>query len=342
MQPADDVLEIFVRATTPREMTEALALVESSLGYWFAFGPQVRASEFWDDSANATRYLEKYSSMRSRELDAMKRRRDSDLMDMESPLFDYLLVMLAIVENIGGDLENQMDLIFRLAESDDPSTAIPANKLLARLGDSLSGHEHRILAIMEMKGLTEMPLILGQLLIRRMEANPGLIDSVTAVLATGNRNLKAALLSTIGAWQRPPAGLYSSVLPEVRTTDQQLRKLAVIALGRLPDVDSAVDQVLLDCLQDARWYIRAVAARSSGYQRRHPQVFVPLIAKLVDDFEGTDLTVAEEAIEALARYGTDARSALPRLKPLLGSRESQQHDLDDALQKSIDQIEGES
>jgi hypothetical protein len=112
----------------------------------------------------------------------------------------------------------------------------------------------------------------------------------------------AAVLVEVG-----PGGL-AALKDDLTTRNSSVREDIVLGIGQNGQDPKMVVQVLIPFLKDESADVRRLAA--GGLAKRDPATAIPALIPMLDD---TDLDVRQWAASAIGSYGSEARSAAPKI-----------------------------
>ncbi len=152
-------------------------------------------------------------------------------------------------------------------------------------------------------------------------SSTGLKTIIGIFKASDDINVQIPLLSTLGNIGPRDPSVKQTIIDAIKDNKEvRIRREAIQALARLareekPSLHKESTQIILDILKnDETPSMRAQAAEALSNYQDNPTLVVPALTKALDD---NYLTVRSRVVQALARYGKNAESAVPKLLTML-------------------------
>ncbi len=318
------VISNFIAAQTKNEKSLAICALEGIFGQMYEpeFGENISKSSEWNKELqyacldryqkNREEYLAQINTMCSYE----KMMDFSELaLEEEDPSFNYGLVMIFVVENIGGNLENIMDRAIILAKCDDSEMKGCGSTLLLRGQKHLSQRFCDVLDIMTKQGTWGRPFKIGQAFNYLIDSDPALsLEAAKCLGHSKEDNLVHSILLALADRNSIPDVFDEHISRMVKKGVGKTKSLALLAVSVKPSLAKALEEDILLALSAKEWYIRGHAAEACGCAELSPSRFLPQLSKLISDWEGHDWSPAESAIKAISQYGPIAMETLPAIK----------------------------
>ncbi|MBX9692696.1 MAG: HEAT repeat domain-containing protein, partial [Cyanobacteria bacterium] len=148
------------------------------------------------------------------------------------------------------------------------------------------------------------------------------VKTIIGILkATDDINVQIALLSTLGNIGPKDPSIKQTLIDAIsKNREVRIRREAIQALARLareekPSLHKESTQIILNILKnDDAPAMRAQAAEALSAYQDNPAQVVPALTNALDD---NYLTVRSRVVQAMARYGKNAESAIPKLLTML-------------------------
>jgi hypothetical protein len=151
----------FLVAKTNKDKANAIAEIQAKYGYYLEFCERISFSDEWDKETQLTT-IERYLKSRQEYLTESERFFSIDFEELtedteDNKLLDYHLLLMSLVQHMGGDLSQILDRLIFLALHDDVEVKGCGSILLLRSADYLADYFPEVLKIMRKHGLSEIP-----------------------------------------------------------------------------------------------------------------------------------------------------------------------------------------
>lgn len=309
----------FLVAKTNQDKANAIAEIQGKYGYYLEFCERISISSEWDQETQLAT-IERYLKSRQEYLAESEIYFSIDFDELtedteENQLFDYHLLLMSLVQYMGGDLSQIVDRLIFLALHDDVEVKGCGSILLLRSADYLSDYLPEILQIMKKHGLWERPFKVGKAFNKIIDRHPEIVNRVTSELEKyEDENLITSILFALSERKSIPDIFDRYITQYVKHGTGEIKSIALLTVGAKPELAITLEDDIWWSLESKEWFIRGNAATVCGNTQLNPSRFLPKLTEMLTDFEGHDWCPAESAISAIAKYETQATFTLPAIE----------------------------
>jgi HEAT repeat protein len=143
---------------------------------------------------------------------------------------------------------------------------------------------------------------------------PPLIEALT----NSNERVRNGAAITLGSFESQARDAAPALIQCLKDQNPRVRSAAAMSLARLGGDTNAVISALLRCLEDKDVRVREMTAISLGAIHQKPEMVVPALLASVE--KETDILPINYMLGGIARFGTNARPAIPALIKIIESK----------------------
>lgn len=126
--------------------------------------------------------------------------------------------------------------------------------------------------------------------------------------------IRRAAIDSLAAIGEPAAPAVSHLTKAIADEDWQLRSKAILALAKIGEASRSAIPSIIKAVSDEEPAVRSDAVGALGDLQLEPDTVVPVLVEQL-----TTEGVEEESVEALAKFGEDAKAAIPDLLAFISS-----------------------
>jgi HEAT repeat protein len=143
---------------------------------------------------------------------------------------------------------------------------------------------------------------------------PPLIEALT----NSNERVRAGAATALGSFESQARDAAPALIQCLKDENPRVRSAAAMSLAHLGGDTNAVISALLPCLKDKDVCVREMAAISLGDIHQKPETVVPALLASIE--KETDIVPINYLLGGIARFGTNARPAIPVLVKIIESK----------------------
>ena len=144
------------------------------------------------------------------------------------------------------------------------------------------------------------------------------IPPLTEALTNSNEHVRTGAAITLGSFESQARDATPALIQCLKDENPRARSAAAMSLARLGGDTNAVVSALLPCLKDKDVRVREMAAVSLGDIHQKPETVVPALLASIE--KETDILPMNYLLGGIARFGTNARPAIPVLVKIIESK----------------------
>jgi HEAT repeat protein len=146
------------------------------------------------------------------------------------------------------------------------------------------------------------------------DAIPPLIEALTNY----NEHVRTDAATALGSFESQARDAAPALIQCLKDENPRVRSAAAMSLARLGGDTNAVISAMLPCLKDKDVRVREMAAISLGDIHQKPETVVPALLASIE--KETDIVPINYLLGGIARFGTNARPAIPVLVKIIESK----------------------
>jgi HEAT repeat protein len=143
---------------------------------------------------------------------------------------------------------------------------------------------------------------------------PPLIEALT----NSNERVRTGAATTLGSFESQARDATPALIQCLKDENSRVRSAAAMSLAHLGGDTNAVISALLPCLKDKDVCVREMAAISLGDIHQKPETVVPALLASIE--KEADIVPINYLLGGIARFGTNARPAIPVLVKIIESK----------------------
>ena len=229
----------FLVAKTNKDKANAIAEIQAKYGYYLEFCERISISDEWDKETQLAT-IESYLKSRQEYLTESERFFSIDFEELtedteENKLLDYHLLMMSLVQYMGGDLSQILDRLIFLGLHDDVEVKGCGYILILRSADYLSDYLPEILQIMRKHGLWERPFKVGKAFNKIIDRHPEMVNRVTSELENSeDANLITSILFALSERKSIPDIFDRYITQYIKHGTGEIKSIALFTVGVKP------------------------------------------------------------------------------------------------------------